>query len=125
MEDLISEFIAMKKYALVGATDNKQKFGYKILMSLKNRGYEVYPVNPRLPEIEGLKCYKALADIPVKVDVVNIVVPSEVTEKVVEECKKLGLLNVWMQPGASSEKAVEYCNKNGIRLVHDACVMVH
>lgn len=123
MEELIKEFIALKRFALVGATDNKEKFGYKILMSLISRGYDVYPVNPRLETVDGRKCYKGLADLPVKVDVVDLVVPPAVTEKIVEECKNLSLTRVWMQPGASSEKAIQYCNDNGIKVVHDACVM--
>ncbi|MFH0806908.1 MAG: CoA-binding protein [Elusimicrobiota bacterium] len=122
-EKLIKEFIALKKYAVVGATDNTSKFGYKIMKSLEARGCEVYPVNPRLDMIEGKKCYHSLADLPVKVDVVDFVVPPAVTEKMVEECKKLGLTRVWMQPGASSEKAVKFCEENGIFVVSDACVM--
>ncbi|OGS24419.1 MAG: CoA-binding protein [Elusimicrobia bacterium RIFOXYB2_FULL_48_7] len=123
LEALIKEFISLKKFALVGATDRKEKFGYKILVSLVSRGYSVYPINPRLEEIEGHKCYKTLSDLPVKVDVVDLVVPPAVTEKVVEECYTLGLTRVWMQPGASSEKAIKYCDDNGIKVVHDACVM--
>ncbi|OGS17817.1 MAG: hypothetical protein A3J83_08015 [Elusimicrobia bacterium RIFOXYA2_FULL_40_6] len=122
-EKLIKEFIALKKYAVVGATDNTAKFGYKIMKSLEARGCEVYPVNPRLDMIEGKKCYNSLVDLPVKVDVVDFVVPPAVTEELVKECKKLGLLRVWMQPGTSSEKAIKFCEDNGILVISDACVM--
>ncbi len=52
MEDLIKEFMGQKRFAVVGATDNPAKYGNKILKNLKDRGYEVYPVNPKLDEIE-------------------------------------------------------------------------
>ena len=91
MQDLIKEFMAQKRFAIVGATDNTKKYGYEIFKNLKSRSYEVYPVNPRLKELEGTKCYPSLADIPVKVNVVDFVVPPQVTEVILKECKRLGV----------------------------------
>ena len=121
---LIKEFMAQKRFAIVGATDNPEKYGNHILKNLKSRGYEVYPVNPRLKELEGVKCYPSLADIPVKVDVVDFVVPPEVTEVILKDCKRLGLDRVWLQPGAESEAAIAYCHENSLKVVHDVCVML-
>ena len=87
MQDLIKEFMAQKRFAVVGATDNPGKYGHQIFKNLKNRGYEVYPVNLKLKELEGTRCYASLADIPFKVDVVDFVVPPEVTEEILKECK--------------------------------------
>lgn len=124
MQDLIREFIAQKKFAIVGATDNTKKYGYEIFKNLKSRGYEVYPVNPRLKELEGTKCYPSLGDIPVKVDVVDFVVPPAVTEEVLKECKRLGLDRIWLQPGSESEAAIAFCHENNLKVVHSVCVMV-
>lgn len=124
MQDLIKEFMAQKSFATVGATKNAEKYGYQIFKSLKSRGYEVYPVNPRLKELEGVKCYASLDDIPVKVDVVDFVVPPEVTEVILKDCKRLGLDRVWLQPGSESEAAIAYCHENNLKVVHDVCVML-
>lgn len=124
MEELIKEFLLQKRFAVVGASDNINKNGYKILKKLIAKGYEVYPVNPRIKEIEGLKCYPSLTDIPIKIDVVDIVTPPEVTEKIVEECKTMEIKRVWLQPGAESEKAVDFCNKNDIKIVYNTCIML-
>jgi predicted CoA-binding protein len=124
MQDLIKEFMAQKRFAIVGATDNTKKYGYEIFKNMTSRGYEVYPVNPRLKELEGVKCYPSLADIPVKVDVVDFVVPPEVTEATLKECKKLGLDRIWLQPGSESEAAIAFCHKNKLKVVHDTCVML-
>ena len=124
-EHLIDEFMKQKTFAVVGASSNPEKYGYTITKNLLDRGYTVYPVNPRLDQLHGVKCYKSLADIPVKVDVVDMVVPPKITEEVVKECLKLGLKRVWMQPGSESEAAVEFCNKNGIKVIHGACVMMN
>jgi len=124
MQDLIGEFMAQKTFAVVGATDNPEKYGNQIFKNLKSRGYEVYPVNPKLKELDGVKCYPSLADIPVKVDVVDFVVPPEVTEAIIKECKRLGLDRIWLQPGSESEAAIAYCHENKLKVVHDVCVML-
>jgi len=124
MQDLIREFMSQRRFAVIGATDNTNKYGYKILKNLKSRGYEVYPANPRLREIEGIKCYPSLADIPLKVDVVDFVVPPRVTESILKECKQLELGRIWLQPGSESEAAIAFCRQNNLKVVHDVCVMV-
>ena len=85
----------------------------------------MYPVNPKLDEIEGSKVYHTLSDIPEKVDVVDFVVPPPVTEEILKECKKLGLTRIWLQPGAESEQAIQYCVDNGMKVLHDVCVMMN
>jgi len=124
MQNLIKEFMAQKKFAIVGATDNPEKYGCEIFKNLRSRGYEAYPVNPRLKELEGIKCYSSLSDIPVKVDVVDFVVPPEATEAVLKECKKLELERIWLQPGSESAAAIAFCHENNLKVVHDMCVML-
>ena len=75
MQDLIKEFMSQRKFAIVGATDNPEKYGNQIVKNMKSRGYELYPVNPGLKVVEGIKYYPALVNIPVKVDVVDFAVP--------------------------------------------------
>ena len=125
MEELIKEFMAQKKFAVIGATDNAEKYGNRIFKNLTGRGYEVYPVNPGLKEIEGVKCYPTLTDIPVKVDVVDFVVPPKVTESILKECKKLGLKNIWLQPGSESDAAIAFCRDNKLKVVYGTCVMLN
>jgi predicted CoA-binding protein len=124
MQELIKEFMAQKKYAVVGASDNPDKYGNKIVKNLKARGYEVFPVNPRLKKVEGLACYETISDIPCVVDVVDFVVPPAVTEEVLKQCKESGLTRIWLQPGSESEKAIEYCRENNMSVVYNVCVMM-
>ena len=125
MQDLIEEFMAQKTFAVVGITDNPEKYGNQVFKNLKNRGYEVYPVNPKLKEPDGVKCYPSLADVPVKVDVVDFVGPPEVTEVILKDCKRLSLDRIWLQPGSESEAAIAYCHENSLKVVHDVCVMLN
>lgn len=124
-EKLIGAFLDKRNvFAVLGASRDPQKYGYQVYRDLKNAGYQVYPVNPNAEEILGDKCYPSLESLPVKPDVVNVVVPPNVTEYAVEICKKLGVKKVWMQPGSESEKAIEFCERNNIDVVYGVCVMI-
>lgn len=124
-EKLIKAFLREKNtFAVVGASRDPQKYGYQVYNDLKSADYEVYAVNPNADEILGNKCYPSLESLPVKPDVVDVVVPPKVTEKVVRTCVKLGINKVWMQPGSESEKAIKFCEENDITVVHSVCVMI-
>jgi predicted CoA-binding protein len=125
MQELIKEFMTQKKFAVIGATDNPEKYGNHVFKNLLKRGYEVYPVNPNLKEIEGVKCHPTLADVPVRVDVVDFVVPPKVTEATLQECKRLGLDNIWLQPGSESDAAIAFCRENELKVVYGTCVMLN
>jgi len=124
MEELIKEFMNQKRFAVVGATDNPEKYGNRVVKNLRERGYEVYPVNPKLEEVEGLKCYPSIAEIPVRVDVVDFVVPPKAAEEILKQCRDLGLDRIWLQPGSESETALAFCQDNNLKVIHSVCVML-
>lgn len=123
--DLIKEILERKNViAVVGASRDPEKYGHRVYKDLKEAGYTVYPVNPSATVILGDRCYPDLKSLPVKPDVVNLVVPPEVREEVVKACKELCITKVWMQPGSESEKAIQFCEANGIDVVYGVCIMV-
>lgn len=111
-------------YAVVGASNNEEKYGYKVFKDLLEGWYHVFPINPNEKEILGVKVYTTLSATEKKIDVVIFVTPPAVTEKVLEETKKLNIQNVWMQPWAQSDAAIDFCKKNSIECIHDACIMI-
>jgi predicted CoA-binding protein len=125
MTQLICDFVNHRVWAVVGASQDRSKFGNRVFRSLREAGYTVYAVNPKGGELEGAKVYSTLADLPQPPEVVDLVVPPPVTEQVVKEAHELGLSRIWMQPGAESKAAIAYCHEHGIQLVYDACAMVH
>jgi len=123
--NFIKEFLKKENvFAVVGVSRSPEKYGHQVYKDLKEAGYVVYPVNPSIDGVLGDRCYHSLSELPEKPDVVDTVVPPHVTEKIVEECKELGIERVWMQPGSESEQAMEFCRRNHIKVVHDMCVMV-
>ncbi len=124
MDELIQMMLDQKVWAVVGATENSSKFGYKIYQKLKQFGYEVYPVNPRYESIEGDKCYPSLADLPQKVDCVDVVVSPERAEKTLDEVIHLGIDNIWFQPGTFTPELIEKSESESINTVYLNCVLV-
>ncbi len=124
-EELIEEFLNKKNiFSVVGASRDPRKYGYQVYKDLKEAGYEVYPINPNAEKVLGDKCYPDLGDLPIKPDVVDVVVPPKVTEEIVKACKRLGITKIWMQPGSESETAIKFCDENDMDVVHGVCVMV-
>jgi predicted CoA-binding protein len=125
MDGLISSFINKRVWAIVGASQDRTKFGYRIFQNLQQAGYIVYPVNPKGGELLGARIYPSLADLPRPPEVVDTVVPPAVTEQIVQEMHELGLSCVWMQPGSESEAAIAYCQDHGIQVAYNVCAMVY
>ena len=123
--DLIPDFIGRRTWAVVGVSQDANKYGARIFRTLREAGYAVYPVNPKGGDIDGSPVYRSLADLPSKPEVVDLVVPPEVTEQVVRAAHDLGLMRIWMQPGSESDAAIEYCQTTGMQVIYGACAMVH
>ena len=107
----VDEFLSQKVFAVVGASRDADKYGFKVFRSLKNGGYEVFPVNPQADSILGEKCYPSLSKLPKLPDVVSIIVPPHEGERVVEEAAQLGIKRIWFQPGAESDKLLKLCGE--------------
>ena len=113
------------KIALVGASNDKSKFGNRIYLDLKNKGYNVVPINPKDEKIEGDKAYTSIEMMEDLPDIVNFVVPPPIAMKVAQNAVELGIEYLWFQPGSESDE-IEYWLKNtdGVKYLINACIMV-
>jgi predicted CoA-binding protein len=133
VDNLVQDFLAQKKIAVVGVSDRRDtgcNLGYR---TLKQAGYAVSAVNPRLTTFEGDPCYPDLEAIPDKPEAVFILANPKVTEQVVQQCVELGIKHVWMhcmmgtKPGLAagmtsvSPEAVAMCRANGIAVIPGGC----
>ena len=110
--------------AVVGATDDPDKYGSVIYRDLKGKGFTVYPVNPNRATVDGDTAYPSLLDLPHRPTIVNIVVPPEQTLQVLRDAKDAGITNAWIQPGAGGGEVVDYLEANGFTYLANACIMV-
>lgn len=101
----MEEFFTPKSIALVGASSTPGKIGNSILDSLVNYDFkgEVHPINPKVDEIFGRKCYKSILDIPGKVDLVVVSIDLSRTPAVLEDCAKKGIHSVVVVSGGGKE----------------------
>ncbi len=120
----IKKFLEQKNVAVVGSFRNEEKVAYKIVKQLLSKGRNVYPVNPNVKEVEGIKCYKTISDLPEGIDFVNFVTPPEVSKKLLDECKNKGIKMAWFQPGSSDDEVIKYAESLGIETVYSVCLMV-
>ncbi|GIK59527.1 MAG: CoA-binding protein [Ignavibacteriota bacterium] len=121
---IVEEFLIQKKIAVVGVSRTKTKFGNAIYKELKQKGYDVFPVNPNLQTFEGDVCYPDLLSIPDRTDAVVINVPPVQAEKVIREANQAGIKKVWLQQGSQSDSAVKYCEENGIDCISNECILM-
>jgi len=133
LEDLVKDFLAQRSIAVVGVSDRRETGCNLAFRKLKQAGYQVFPVNPRLESFEGETCYPDLRSIPQRPDAVFVLARPSVTDGIVRECVDLGIGRVWMhcmmgtRPGLTpttssvSQAAVELCRKHGISVIPGSC----
>ena len=121
----VKTFLTSPVIGVVGASDNREKFGNKVLRCYLENNRQAVPVHPAKQEIEGLACVASVAELPGEVNSISVITPPQITEKVVRMAAEKGIENIWMQPGAQSEDAINFCREKGINLIADGtCVLV-
>jgi uncharacterized protein len=121
----IKNIYGMKNIAVVGMSKNEEKAGHFVPKYLIEQGYNIVPVNPTITEVLGRKAYPTIADIPQKIDIVDIFRRSEDVPAVVDDAvnKKDEINVIWMQSGIYNEKAEKKAKENGIDVVYNRCMM--
>jgi predicted CoA-binding protein len=133
IDTLVKDFLAQKKIAVIGVSDQRETGCNMAYKKFKDAGYQVYAVNPRITTFSGDACYPDLKSLPEKPEAVFILANPRVTEQVVHECVELGVKHVWMhcmlgtKPGLAasmssvSDEAVRLCRENGIAVIPGSC----
>lgn len=121
-------FFANTKFAVVGASTNKEKYGTKILRWYLDRQKNVVPVHPKEAELEGVKTLPALASLPdPKTTSVSVITPPPVTLNLLKEAKGLDIPTLWLQPGAENDEVRAYIEEAGLKdrvVLGGPCVLV-
>ena len=124
MKDIKNEMLNLKKWAVIGFTDDKNRYGYKIFKKLKDKGYIVYGVNPKFDEIDGIKVYNSIKDVPEKVDCISMVVNPKIASKALDEIAELGIKYVWFQPGTFDDDVINKAKNLNLEIIYYECVYV-
>jgi uncharacterized protein len=123
----IDRFLQSERVAVVGVSRNPKEFANAVYRQFRDRGYEVFPVNPNTDEVEGVRCYRTIAELP-DVDGALIMVPAAGAAEVVEQCAARGIERVWLHRGAGqgsvTDEAVDAAHAAGIDVVDGACPLM-
>ena len=104
----------MPSIAIIGASANRSKFGNKCVRAYQKLGWNIFPINPKEKEIEGVKCYPSLAELPQKTDRVSIYLPAQVTVSIIPDLLQAAVKSVILNPGAESDELIKGLRDNGI-----------
>jgi len=113
----------MKTVAVIGASADTAKFGNKAVRAYKQRGYHVFPVNPKATELEGLPAFPNLSAVPVRPDMVSVYLPPAVLLKLLPEIAAKGCDELWLNPGTESPEVLVEAERLGLNVVQ-ACSIV-
>jgi uncharacterized protein len=95
-----------KTVAIIGASSDPRKFGNRALRAFRRQGYTVIPINPNEAQVEGLKAYRSVLDVPGAIDMATFYVPPEIGQKVIAEVAQKRIPEVWLNPGAESDELI-------------------
>ena len=129
VKEAASDFLAMKRIAVTGVSRNPKGHGSNVVYNrLRERGYDVFAVNPNADEVEGDACFHNLMSIPGGVEAVVIATSPQHAGATVRECEELGIRHVWMHRsfggGSCSEEAAAYGRERGMTVIDGGCPLM-
>ena len=113
----------MKTVAIIGASNDRSKFGNKAVRAFLQQGYEVFPVNPKEEAIEGLRTFKGVRDVPGRPEMVSVYLPPAVLLKVLPAIAAKGCDELWLNPGTESDVVLAEAERLGLNVIQ-ACSIV-
>ena len=115
--------VMSKTVAVIGASSDRRKFGNRAVRAFQQNGYTVVPINPHERQVEGLRAYASVLDVPGSIDMATFYVPPEIGEQVIEDVARKGIPEVWLNPGAESDALVDRARALAIKPIV-ACSIV-
>ena len=109
-----------QRVAVIGASNDRRKYGNKAVRAFRAQGYIVYPINPHETSVEGIVAYATITDVPDPVEMATMYVPPEVGITVLDDLARKGVKEVWLNPGSESDALVARANTLGLQII-EAC----
>ena len=113
----------MKTAAVIGASNDRSKYGNKAVRAYRQRGYAVYPVNPNESEVEGLPAFKSIQDVPERPDVISVYVRPQILIKLLPDIAAKGCDELWLNPGTESDEVLAEAERLRLNVIQ-ACSIV-
>lgn len=109
-----------RRVAVIGASNDRRKYGNKAVRAFRAQGYVVYPINPHETSVEGMAAYAKVTDVPEPVEMATMYVPPEIGLTVMDDLARKGIKEVWFNPGSESDALVARAKALGLEPI-EAC----
>jgi predicted CoA-binding protein len=113
----------MKTVAIIGASNDLNKFGNKAVRAFLQQGFTVYPVNPKETEIEGLTAFRSISEVPGRPGMISVYLPPPVLLRILPEIASKGCDELWLNPGTESDEVLAEAERLGLNVIQ-ACSIV-
>lgn len=117
----IEKFLASKSVALIGVSRNKQSYSRTLMKAFVDKGFEVFPVNPNETEIDGLKCYQSITQLPNSIDAAYIIKRKEMAIDLAREVANRGIKKIWIHVKCDAPNIKELCKEFGVTVIAGEC----
>jgi uncharacterized protein len=113
----------MKTVAIVGASSDRRKYGNKALRAFREEGYTVIPINPNEREVEGLRTYPSVVDVPGAIDMATVYVQPDVLFGLLDDFEKKQIPEIWINPGAESDDVMAEARRRKLNMIYACSIM--
>ena len=121
----IDSFLSSHKIAVAGVSRDPKKFGHLVFKQLKDKGFEVYPINPGTDNIAGIPCFRSVSSLPLNVHSLIILTSKNQTRDLVAEAMAKGIDNIWIQQTSDTPEAIELTRTHPVNLITGECILMH
>ncbi len=125
IRERIDDFLAQKRIAIVGVSREEKHFSRMLFREFVKQGYDVVPVNPAAPSVDGVTCVARLKYVEPRADAALVMTQPKAAERIVEDCVEAGIKRVWLYratgQGAVSERAIDLCESHSIEVIPGYC----
>ena len=120
----IDAFLEDKKIAVAGVSRDIKKFGYVIFRELRFKGYDIIPINPNADEIDGIKCYKSISELPEGIDSLLLATPKKVSDDSLKEAINKGIKNIWVQQHSNTQNTIKLAEEYNKEIISGKCIFM-
>ena len=113
----------LKTVAVVGASNDRRKFGNKALRAFRAEGHTVVPINPHESEVEGVRAFRSVLDVPGRIDMATVYVQPDVALRLLSEFEQKEIGEIWINPGAESDELIAEASRRQLNAIF-ACSII-
>ena len=107
----------MKTVAVVGASNDREKFGNKAFRAFQDEGYTVVPINPHESQVEGITAYPSVLDVPGAIDMATVYVQPDVALRLLDEFQRKQIPEIWLNPGADTDDVLDEARRRKLNVI--------